>query len=200
MAIDRMQGGAIGGGGRRGRRRRTLDQRVDRMPAELAFDPVLERTLSGYQRDADVATAQAQEQREALFAQTFDPNDPFAKQALLDRNLKEAAQQNSLRFGQRSGGIYSGAMEASQGRQAFDAAQQQDSLFKAYASSMGDVERGLADTLGGLTRSSEDAIFSTTQAQAADWESATPEFGRRRRRRRRGKGGKPGRTDGRPVA
>ena len=142
---------------------------------DLAFDAQTERALADYQRQGDTAVAQAQRQRQDLFSQNFDPNNPFNAQALAQRAAGEAHASTGLSFG-RGGNLYSGAHEAQQARNAFDAQQSQDQLYRNYLSRLNQVNTGETGALDEISSSADDAIFQLQQAAgAADAGTAPPQ-------------------------
>lgn len=151
------------------------DEAVVEQPAQVPvdagspgdFDAALERFLSSQQQQADVARAQANEARGTLHNQFFNPADPFSRQALLEKSLGDSLREGLYSTASR-GQLYSGALEESQAATRFAGQQDYDAMMDEYAERAGGIDRDLADRLGALGQSSEQAIFDRTHDYSYD--------------------------------
>ena len=133
----------------------------------LGFDAGLDREMSDIQTDADRSRSNLVEQRGTLFNQYFDPNNPFSQQALLEKQITDQRQGRVGNYASR-GRLYSGGLEHAMQGDARNALQARDSMNRGYASQVTGAERANADTLRGLTRQGEDAVWNRAQQMGAN--------------------------------
>lgn len=142
---------------------------------DLDYDGATARELLGLDNEATRVGAEANQARQQLYSDTFDPNNPFSSQALLARTHSEQKASTSLGFAGR-GSLYSGAHEAQQARNVFSQQRDQDQLYRDYLARMNSVNEGQADAMSDLSMSADDAIFQAAMQQgAADAGTAVPD-------------------------
>lgn len=149
-----------------------------RQPAgeDLPYSADLERFLSSVQQRGDVARAQRDEGMAALQQDYFDPSDPFSRTALMNRSLRQAADE-TFRGGAAAGRLYSGSLVAAQLEDAHRAGGQRRELERGFMGAAGELQRGYADQVGALAAEGEGALFDAARSRAADIEATSlPSF------------------------
>lgn len=157
-------------------RAQAFEAGTSRTQTGIGFNPELENLLSSYQAEGDRTVAYAQEGRENLQREFFDPTDPFSRQAMAERLANRSRAQQDISASSQ-GKLYSGANLAQKRDLETDILGDRHALLQEFSARNTDLNRSEADTLAGLAGQTAEATYGAARDRAYDIEATeAPNF------------------------